>query len=259
MGALVAAGSSSTAGLVLVLLTSLVVLVAFAVRERRRRRAGRPQQVPEHPSSWLAAAVLGVLAYGAVGTALAGALPPLLPVIVCLFATGASRSLWPRLRRRDEAVVLSVRPDGVLVRGAVDVDASLPLARWAKSAGVPMPVLLTLDLLLVGLPEGLELWVSERRGRPPQPVAVLPWDDVDVRRAPAPEPRPGWVAVLTLRGARPSDHAREVPRPRAAHEVALRLYAGASPALTVEAVDRLVASLEAQRPSRPLDAAGDVG
>ncbi len=256
-GAVVAAAATSTVGVVLSASAVLTVFVVLVVRERRRRREGRRPRVPEDPPSWFAAWALACALYLVVGTAL-GSRPSITPVLVAVFVAGTS-GLWPRLRRRDEAVVRSARPDGVLVRGAVDADASLPMARWAKSAAVPLPVPPTFDLLLVGLPQGLELWASERRGRPPQRVVLLSWDDVDLRRAPAPEPQLGWGAVLVLRGARTPGYARGVRRERPVHEVPLRLYDGASPAITAEAADALVAALTAPRPARPVDAVGDLG
>lgn len=258
LGAAAAAARTSTAALGLFSSTALAVLVVLAVRDRRRR-AGRALRVPLDPASSLAAVLLGAAAYVVVGTALAGTPPPTGVLVVWFVLAGGVQAFWPRWRRRDEAVVRSARPTGVLVRGAVDADASLPLARWAEAADVPLPVLLTLDLLLVGLPEGLELWVSPRRGRPPERVTIVAWDDVELRRATAPQPQLGWGAVLVLHGAAAPGCARAVPRARTVHEVPLRLYAGAQPAVRAETVDALVAQLLAPSRPRPVDAVGDVG
>lgn len=175
----------------------------------------------------------------AVGSAVTGALL-VVPALV-------TWSIVRRGRARAQAPLRRDGPGGAQVRASFAGLGSMGFARWAGSAHVDLPPGLDFSLLLLALPEGLELHAAGRR---PRRLALVPWDEVSLARRPHPDSPGGWVLALGLHGAAPSALRRDVPRSRQAHAVELAVHAGALPSMDALVVDDAITALEADRPAR---------
>lgn len=241
----VAAGTRGSAVGVVLAVALAVVLVAVLVRGRRRRRGGsavEPVAAPSLPA-WLGVVAVALTCYLVVGLVLTGGLlVPNVLVLVVLAGSSGAVALW-RPWRTDERAVRAQRPAAAVVRARADEDGGVRLARWARAAGVRLPLQPAFDLLLAGLPEGLELWVPDRLHRAAHLLALVPWADVALHAERSAALAAGWRAVMTLHGPAASAHARAVPRPRRAHPVGLVVYDRSLPVTGRDAVEAAIARL----------------